>query len=206
MMQADKTAARRRYLALRKELAGKERAAAEALIQERLKALLSEVCGNGRWTEHVRIERAPVVGFYAAYRGEVTVHPAALAWRKAGGVTAYPRTNPVHRQMQFFEVDEESQLIPGNYGILEPPPGCPLVPPSALAALVIPGVAFTASGQRLGYGGGYYDGYLAQPGLAAVRIGVAFSCQLADADEWPTDSFDQPVDFVVTEAGVCRCG
>jgi len=74
---------------------------------------------------------------------------------------------------------------------------CPRVAPADLDAILVPGVAFTRAGLRLGRGGGYYDRLLAQCGSGTLRIGVAFSCQLVD--ELPCEPHDQRVDLVLTE-------
>ena len=62
--------------------------------------------------------------------------------------------------------------------------------------MVVPGVAFKENGQRLGFGGGYYDRYLAKyPGF---KCSLALSTQLASDDEWQPESFDIPVDRIIT--------
>ncbi len=64
----------------------------------------------------------------------------------------------------------------------------------------MPGVAFDRSGHRLGYGGGFYDRFLARLPARALRIGVAFDQQVLD--ELPAEEHDQPVDLVVTPSEV----
>jgi 5-formyltetrahydrofolate cyclo-ligase len=63
-------------------------------------------------------------------------------------------------------------------------------------------MAYDRQGGRLGRGGGYYDRFLGQPGLRAVRCGLAFAEQVVD--ELPTAPHDQPVDIVVTDQEVLR--
>lgn len=71
--------------------------------------------------------------------------------------------------------------------------------PSSIDAVVVPGLAFTASGWRLGQGGGWYDRLLSQVRDDCTSIGVAFEIQLVD--ELPTEGHDVRVDMVITEAG-----
>ncbi len=69
-------------------------------------------------------------------------------------------------------------------------------PASSGALVVVPGLAFTPGGHRLGYGGGYYDRFLASLPPSAVTVGVCFHEQLVD--DLPLDPHDRPVDLVVT--------
>ncbi len=73
------------------------------------------------------------------------------------------------------------------------------VDPSWPDVVIVPGVAYTRTGERLGQGGGWYDRYLPRCRDDAVVIGIAFECQIVD--ELPVGPHDVPVDCVVTEAG-----
>jgi len=66
--------------------------------------------------------------------------------------------------------------------------------------VVTPGLAFDREGNRLGYGGGYYDRYLQRMGRAAARVGIAFSLQIVD--RVPAEPGDQRVDVIVTDQEV----
>lgn len=94
------------------------------------------------------------------------------------------------------------ELVPGRHGLSEPASTCasPTLPPHAV---VVPGLAFDATGSRLGRGAGFYDRFLDalrrdHPGKSLV-IGVAFWMQIVD--RVPMDASDQPVDEVWTERG-----
>ena len=87
---------------------------------------------------------------------------------------------------------------PGAFGIEEPGPQAELCDPGELDLIVVPGVAFTAAGQRMGRGRGYYDRYLSQPGVRAVKVGVCFAHQLVVS--LPVEPHDVTMDRVVTDA------
>ena len=94
--------------------------------------------------------------------------------------------------------DPEKDLVPGYYNIPEPDPQKTLrIEPAEIDAAVIPGSVFDIHGGRLGYGGGYYDRFLANKAPRAKRIGFAFELQVID--KVPVASHDQPLDILITE-------
>ena len=68
--------------------------------------------------------------------------------------------------------------------------------------VIVPGLAFTAAGDRLGQGGGWYDRFLSVARPDCVAIGVCFNEQIVDA--LPTEPHDVTMDVVVTDRGVLR--
>lgn len=74
------------------------------------------------------------------------------------------------------------------------------VEPTSVDVVVVPGLAFTAAGHRLGQGGGWYDRFLAGTRSDCLKVGVGFDVQLVD--ELPIEPHDVPLDVVITESGV----
>ena len=103
--------------------------------------------------------------------------------------------------MEAAEVRPGSRLEATDYDPKEPAERI-AVDPERIDAVITPGLAFDRSGARLGYGGGYYDRYLARLEAHAARIGIAFAEQVVDAV--PDDELDQPVDLIVTDEEVVR--
>lgn len=95
--------------------------------------------------------------------------------------------------MNFYSYDKDA-MAAGAYGINEPQRGVP-VQPYEIDAIVVPGVAFTAKGMRMGRGKGFYDRYLMQSGFAALKIGVCYREQLVP--DIPTEPHDVPMDAVI---------
>lgn len=142
---------------------------------------------------------AEVIALYAAIGAEVDT--AEIARRAQGRRVrvAYPRVVPHGDRRLVFAFCAADRLVTGPVGALEPPASAPLVAPPELGCIVMPGVAFSEDGLRLGRGGGYYDATLrALPG--AARIGLAFDLQLVPA--LPREPHDATMDAVVTEARV----
>ncbi len=93
------------------------------------------------------------------------------------------------------KVTSIGQLREGNYGILEPPENLPNISPDQIDLVLLPALAIDKSGNRLGFGGGYYDRFL--PLTSAKRIAVVFDFQMVD--ELPAEKHDEEVDMVITE-------
>lgn len=149
-------------------------------------------------------KRAGTVLLYIPFRGEVETGLIAQAGATAGKRLVLPRVQKEPRRLWLHAYSgEPATLISGAYGIPEPDPAWPPVDFGAVDLVVVPGVAFDTAGNRLGYGGGYYDRTLpairaANP--AAVLLGLAYGFQVVQA--LPSDPHDIPVDAVATEAGL----
>jgi len=85
--------------------------------------------------------------------------------------------------------------------LLEPMAHCPRVFPAAGDLALVPGLAFTTAGTRLGRGGGFYDRFLAD--FPGVSVGVCFSTQIVP--ELPREPHDQVVRMVCSEEGFAAC-
>lgn len=103
-------------------------------------------------------------------------------------------------EMQCRAVAALAALRPGAYGIPEPPPNGPLVPPGEIDLAVVPCLCCDRSGGRLGKGGGYYDRFLAV--YRGPALAVCPARLLAQAV--PMEPLDRPVGLVVTELEVIR--
>ncbi len=99
-------------------------------------------------------------------------------------------------EMGWSRLQQRDDLVRGRFGLFAPAAGKDdLVLPPEGGLCLVPGIAFTTTGYRLGYGGGYYDRFLAA--FRGVSIGLAFEIQLAS--ELPITTLDQPVQHVLTE-------
>jgi 5-formyltetrahydrofolate cyclo-ligase len=147
-----------------------------------------------------------VAGYVAlAGKGELDPAPALEALVVRGARVAYPRVVGPDAPLAFHPVARDA-LVPGRFGLLEPPAGVPAVPAEALDVVVVPGVAFDAEGRRLGFGGGFYDRSFGDAAMAGARrpalIGLCFDLQVVA--RCPAGPDDVRVDAVVTESRVLR--
>jgi 5-formyltetrahydrofolate cyclo-ligase len=110
----------------------------------------------------------------------------------------YPRIVDGTRALEFHEVAPE-QLVPSRFGLREPRADWRnVVGTVEVGAFVIPGLAFDRAGGRIGWGFGHYDATLAAAAPTALRIGLAFECQLLD-DVVAREPHDVALHYVVTE-------
>jgi len=86
------------------------------------------------------------------------------------------------KRMEFYQISRPGELRPGAYGILEPPGDRPFRPEDYRDILwILPGVGYDREGYRMGYGGGYYDRYMADhPDLVKRSLAVGYQAQLVD--------------------------
>jgi len=153
--------------------------------------------------------------WYVSCRSELQTHRALNGLLKSGGEfensnisVPFCETVDQVNQLKLFQIESLNELQPGTWNILEPSSGVRELPqrkmdPSEIDVAVIPAVAFDRAGNRLGNGAGYYDWLLKRLRPEAVRIGLAFSCQIIE--EVPSMEHDQPVDWVVSEKEAIRC-
>jgi len=116
-----------------------------------------------------------------------------------------PVTKPKEKLIVISELlDLEKDLESGHFGVLEPK-AYAFRPkdPKIIDLIIVPGLAFTKSGYRIGYGGGYYDRFLPTLDQKPTTIALALDFQIVDS--LPLDDFDVPVDMIVTESQVIDC-
>lgn len=105
-----------------------------------------------------------------------------------------PKVAPNH-QLDFIQVDESTEYEMHRFGMLEPI-GDKLPNVASLELIIVPGLAFSQEGQRVGFGGGYYDRLLAAyPEIPTV--GLVSRPFYSEEIMWETNEFDQPVQQVV---------
>ncbi|MDE5413948.1 5-formyltetrahydrofolate cyclo-ligase [Alkalihalobacterium chitinilyticum] len=123
------------------------------------------------------------------------------AWRE-GKKIVVPKTYPEKNEMVFFQINSFNELE-STYFQLKEPKETVCLPKSCedIDLILVPGVAFDRKGNRLGFGGGYYDRYLAH--YKGKTCALAFEEQLVS--EIPVESFDVPVQMIVTEDQVYKC-
>src|SRR6185369_13163389 len=188
---AERRALRRRLLEQRLALSAADCARLSALLCRHLQEGFPQLAGMR-------------VGFCWPVHNEPDLLPLLTAWmaaNKPGFGALLPVVVDKNSALAFRIWTPETTLVADRYGIPTPAAG-DFVQPDAL---LLPLNAFDAAGYRIGYGGGFFDRTLAAldaQGARPLAIGVGF--ELARVDSIQPEAHDQPLDAIITEAGVFR--
>lgn len=154
----------------------------------------------------IEYDVSQILGYASFFPGEVDL-THFIADQISARTLYLPIVHPDHR-MTFISIghDWKDLIHTGETGILEPTEdsGKPYDPAlSSQAVILVPGVAFDRSGNRLGRGRGYYDRFLSRPqNRNLTKIGVCWEIQLVD--EVPTESHDVVMDYICHERGMIK--
>jgi 5-formyltetrahydrofolate cyclo-ligase len=156
-----------------------------------------------RLAEVPAFQQADQALFYISHGSEVETTMMRRLAREMGMTVCAPRSLPGTRAMSFYVLPEDELFVSGPYGILQPPDDLPLVDLSKPSVVLVPGIGFDRRGNRLGFGGGYYDRWLAGDGKGLPTVALAFAEQLVD--EIPVEAHDIRMQVVLTDAEMLEC-
>ncbi|MGX3066865.1 5-formyltetrahydrofolate cyclo-ligase [Ursidibacter arcticus] len=136
------------------------------------------------------------LAFYLPFNGEISPLPLIEKLRSIGKKIYLPVLHPFSsHQLLFLRFDDEADLSPNRFGILEPKLDVrKVLPISELEMIFVPLVACDTQGNRLGMGGGFYDRTLSQA-KHLISVGLAHQCQQLEC--LPLESWDEPLDYIV---------
>lgn len=132
---------------------------------------------------------------YWSFRNEPDLSPLITPER----VWGLPRC--VGRDMVWHQWQGVRSMQTGRFGITEPLPTTPQIAPAQVDLILVPAVACSVRGQRLGYGGGFYDRMLSQPRWRRIPT-IAIVFEYARLPTVPCDPWDKPMHGICTETGV----
>ncbi len=193
MTQSDKQAIRKRILSLREQLPPETRAAHSSAVAERLLQL-------------PEYREAEVVLGYMNFGTEFASELWAGRALAEGKRLVLPKVNHHTNHLDLYWVEDfENQLAQGLWGIREPiVERCErLNELNEVEFALLPGVAFTREGARLGYGGGFYDKLLARMTHRPALVAAAFALQIVE--QLPQEATDIKVERIVTEQETIGC-
>ncbi len=142
--------------------------------------------------ESLLFQQTSCIALYYALPGEVETESLLEKWYQQKKLVL-----PLVKgdDLQFQQYLGKDYLQRGAFNIWEPDEKCPIVDLQDIELIIVPGVAFDRSRNRLGRGKGFYDRMLAQ--LEIPKIGICFDFQLKE--EIPADTFDKKMDLIITE-------
>ena len=167
----DKDEIRRTMRERRRALTSEERTAASEIICAKLAALNL---------------KSPIA-VYLASPQEIDLSPFIRKMRTMGVKVVAPRWNGETYELAVLKGLDDKCLRQGPMGILEPAEA-EIVSPREVEVWLVPGIAFTRNGKRLGYGGGWYDRLLAEAPKDSLKIGIAHAFQVVD--DLPSEPHD----------------
>ena len=138
--------------------------------------------------------KATSIGAYYSIGSEVQTHDLLQEFFNQGKVFALPRVEK--NDLVFKKISGLSDLELGSFGVMEPKEKCDNM--KNLDVIIVPAIALTREGYRLGYGFGFYDRYL--HGKKSKKIGLTYAKQVLRT--FPHDDHDIKMDCVVTEDAV----
>lgn len=177
---------------LRKEALRRRRSLTAAERQEKSRLIAEKLLTDDR----IRSART-VLGFFSM-KDEVEMEDILCHLLNMGKKVALPLvTGP--GIMEAVELKSFADLVPGDFNIPTVREDArEIIAPHELDCIIVPAVAFSDEGYRLGMGGGFYDRYLVRAEKTA-RLAVVFDCQIFPAEGFPREEYDQQVDSVFTE-------
>lgn len=161
--------------------------------QEISNALQKRLFQSGLW------ENADTIAVYLSVRNEWDTRKIVeKAWAD-GKRVAIPKTIPDTKELIFYAITDWSQTVKGPFSLEEPnTEETSVVEKDEIELMLVPGLVFTKEGYRIGFGGGYYDRFLAD--FIYPTVSLVHTNQLIDS--FYIESFDIPVNYMITEQGI----
>lgn len=189
-MSEEKQSLRDKVLALRAALTPEER----SYHSQRIQSIV---------TKTREFQEADTIMLFMNFRDEVETTELAHKVLDLGKRLILPRCASKGVLIPAIIEDLVRDIEPGMWGIREPrKEGLREVDPVEIDCIFVPGAAFDAQGNRLGYGGGYYDRFFERVKEGTPRIALAFHCQLVDSV--PVENYDKKINSLITEQGIMR--
>ena len=195
MLLMQKEATRTRKERLRKRVLAVRTGLDRGQVEVSGQAILKRVLGLEAY------RRAKLVHTYVSSKeNEVDTRTLLCTCLAQSKRVAVPVVMPGTRTLAHALISGLDQLVGGPWGLAQPDPAEAVWLPTEaqIDLVVVPGLAFDRRGQRIGWGGGYYDRFLAQ--VQTVKIGLCYDELVLDCI--PSEPHDVPVDIVVAETAI----
>ncbi|NRD80756.1 5-formyltetrahydrofolate cyclo-ligase [Bacillus sp. BRMEA1] len=157
-----------------------------------------------RLAEQAEWQQAKIVGITISKFPEVDTYQIIRRAWELGKKVAVPKCIPKEKKLVFRELTEFCQLESVFYGLFEPIPEITEeIAANQIDLLIVPGLAYTKEGYRLGFGGGYYDRFLGN--FPGHTLSLAFNEQVVQ--HFPVEKHDIPVSKLITPTEIIeiRC-
>jgi 5-formyltetrahydrofolate cyclo-ligase len=161
---------------------------------------------KNKFFKMLEVKEALKILVYVSYRNEVNTHGIIKRLLVEGKRVFVPYCIVDVKKLKVVQINNmDSDLQEGAYGILEPREELKKddFNIKELDIVIVPGVAFSKQGYRIGYGGGYYDRLLENLTLQTITIGLSYNSLVLN--NLPIAKYDKAVDIIVTEEDILYC-
>lgn len=185
--------------ALRKEMLEKRSQLSLQEIKEKSKTITNSLLNLNEYN------KSQFIFTFISFKDEVDTHEIIKSSLKKDKRIGVPITVPEKKQLKVSEImDFDNELELSYYDILAPKEkNIRIVAPELIDLVLVPGVIFDRRGYRVGYGGGYYDRFFSKLDKNVLKIGLCYDMQIQS--NVPRDSYDIPVDYILTEKEFIKC-
>ncbi len=143
-----------------------------------------------------------IMSFLSMYDEPQMIKIIEGSWSK-GKMVCVPHMRKEFGVMDAAVIDNWNNLVKGRFNLLVPDPATlTIINPELIDLIIVPGVGFDHSGNRLGMGAGYYDRFIPQA-PQAILIGAVWSSHIIDSV--PHNDYDKPVHFLLNEDKILKC-
>lgn len=154
---------------------------------------------------HKAFKQADIILLFSSFKSEVDTTEIFETAQRFSKDIYYPKV--IGDEMEFYRVEHEIDLKEGYRGICEPKADNDrkfMAQPDEKICVIMPGVAFDEVGNRIGYGGGYYDKFLRRMRRSLStenisKVAIGFDCQLVEPGAIEVEEHDIRLDVLVTE-------
>lgn len=145
-----------------------------------------------------QLSHSKCIAFYSSLDKEVSTSTMINKALDLGKIVCLPKINSKEKNMMFHNILSTTSLEKNNFGILEPTNDeiC-----TNIDFIIVPGIVFDQSGNRIGFGYGYYDNFLNSTNIK-YKIALAFDFQIVDKID--KLEHDIPMDMIITENRIIK--
>ena len=180
----NKSEIRKRIISLRNSLTEEELKKANNIITD--KVINSDFYKN-----------AKSIFIYISFGSEVNTIDIINNALKCNKEIYVPKTNKMKKEMEAIRIHNLDNMSVDKWGILEPNNVDENLIGTKFDLIIMPGVAFDKGGNRIGYGGGYYDKYISKYQHKTTLLALAYNIQIVESIE--SDEHDIKVDCIIAD-------
>lgn len=145
-------------------------------------------------------KEAKNIFIYLSFGSEIDTKPIIDRALEEGKEVYIPKVYKINKEMRAIRLNTFEDLEKNSMGILEPKDDFNFIAKEKIDLIIVPGTVFDFKGNRIGYGGGYYDRFLSDIEEKRNKIVLAYELQIVDNIE--AEEHDIKVDYIITNSRI----